>query len=39
MKALEAAGITVAERVPLVFPATRYDAGYLRAKKDSGHIL
>jgi GTP cyclohydrolase II len=39
VKALEGAGITVTERVPLVIPATGHDAAYLRAKKDSGHLL
>lgn len=39
VKALETAGITVAERVPHAFAPTAYDGDYLRAKKDSGHLL
>lgn len=38
--ALEAFGIRVAERVPLVMPANPHNAGYLAAKaKRSGHLM
>jgi GTP cyclohydrolase II len=39
VKALESAGITVAERVPHAFAPTAHNRDYLRAKKDSGHLL
>jgi GTP cyclohydrolase II len=39
VKALEAAGIAVAERVPHAFPSTRHNRDYLAAKKDRGHLL
>ena len=38
--ALEAAGVTVAERVPHVLPANAHNRGYLATKRDrSGHLL
>lgn len=39
VKALEAAGIAVTERVPLAFAPTTHDRDYLKAKKDRGHLL
>jgi GTP cyclohydrolase II len=39
VKALESAGIAVAERVPHAFPPTAHNRDYLRAKKDSGHLI
>ena len=38
--ALEAAGVTVLERVPHQLPANPYNARYLATKRDrSGHLL
>jgi GTP cyclohydrolase II len=39
VKAIESAGIKVAERVPHAFPASAHNRDYLRAKKDGGHLL
>jgi GTP cyclohydrolase II len=40
VEALEAAGITVTERVPHAFPANPHNRGYLRTKAEkSGHQL
>jgi GTP cyclohydrolase II len=39
VKALESAGIKVIERVPHAFCANPHNRDYLRAKKDSGHLL
>ena len=37
---LEAAGIAVAERVPLALPANPHNAQYLDVKRDrTGHLL
>ncbi len=40
IEALEAGGIKVAERVPLVIKPNKFDARYLKTKKDKmGHLL
>jgi GTP cyclohydrolase II len=39
IRALEAAGITVAERVPHAFPDNVHNRGYLKAKERGGHLL
>ena len=39
VKALEAAGVKVTERVPHAFPSTEHNRDYLRAKAKGGHIL
>lgn len=39
VKALEAAGIEVAARVPHRFPGNRHNRAYLKAKAQAGHLL